>query len=213
MNFLLEIYCKKQSGENFDQPQMIKLITNKSIGTYYFPHVSEFKDNNNQTIRHCEKLQSISKLDSLGMVAVKPLEYHVPVEVPFISMAIPVNYKLNAYKPFTDNYYVPKHEERVGKLRMGAEDELTQIDTLSIMPIAAEKPRLEQDEPHAAKSSRKEASFKNKIKEEPKAEKPETAVHQTQIVDLRPSKWLCEHVEYPPIHIFVNINLISMKPT
>jgi hypothetical protein len=185
---------------------MIKLIKSKSMGTYYFPHVTEFKDNHNQTIRHCEKLQSISKLDSLGMVAVKPIEYQVPVEVPFISMAIPVNYKLNAYRPFTDNYYVPKHEGRILKLRMGAEDELTQIDTLSIMPVAAAD-KHEKHEPHAPKSSRKEAAHKHKVREEPKVvAQPEATVHQTQIVDLKPSKWLCEHVEYPPIHIFVNIN-------
>ena len=169
-------------------------------------------------MRHCEKLQSISKLDSLGTVAVRPLELKLHVEVPFIGLAIPVNYKLNAYRPFTDNHYVPKQESRILKLRMGAEDELTQIDTLSIMPIAERKNETEVIDEIVTKTTKEKNAAPNKSKDEEaskasqsgedNAQKQKNNANHIQVVDLRPSKSLCKPVDIPPIHIFVRFHFM-----
>lgn len=122
-------------GQNFDQNEILKCLSSKNIGTYYFPLVKEFKELQNQQARHCEKLSSISKLDSLGPVAVKPIEFQINLPVPYVNLAVPVNYKLNSYKPITENNYVPRHENRVFKLRTGAEDELIQTGSSSLLPL------------------------------------------------------------------------------
>jgi hypothetical protein len=45
-----EIYCKKLNGDNLDEAQILKSISNKSIGTFFFPHVSEFKGSEDQKV-------------------------------------------------------------------------------------------------------------------------------------------------------------------
>lgn len=116
-------------GKDLNQENELKAMSQKSVGTFFFPQVVEFKEFQNQQARHCEKLQSISKLDSLGPVAVKSIDYEVKLPVPYANLAIPSQYRLNEYKMHVENSYVPKQESRVLKLRVGAEDELTQIDT------------------------------------------------------------------------------------
>jgi hypothetical protein len=109
-------------------------------------------------------------------------------------MSVPVNYKLNDYKSFTDNFYVPKFENRIMKLRSGAEDELTQIDSMSIiMPVS------NKDKSKKETLSNNESGINNN--------KKDAEAHFAQIIDLKPSKQLSQPVEYPPIHIFV-ISLI-----
>lgn len=166
------------SGQSLNQNEELKQISLKSIGTYYFPSVSEFKEFQNQKVRHYEKLNSISKLDSLGPVAVKSIDFHLKAQIPFVNLAVPVCYKLNNYKQMDENNYVPIHEKRLMSLRKGAEDELTQIDTSLI------------------KTNKTET--KVKIKEEAKPVK-----ESTKIIDLVPLKQLSEPCDYSPMHIFV----------
>ena len=92
------------------------------MGTYYFPCVVEFKEFQNQKARHYEKMNSIAKLDSLGQVAVKSLDFHIKDQIPYIGLAVPVCYKLNNYKKVEENNYVPVQEKRLFTLRKGAED-------------------------------------------------------------------------------------------
>ena len=86
----IEIYVKKLNGENLNQNGVLKVLTNKTIGTFYYPYVSEFKELQNQKVRHYEKLSSISKLDSLDLVAARPIEFKVKTPTPFSNLAIPV---------------------------------------------------------------------------------------------------------------------------
>lgn len=127
----IDIYVRRLRGENVDQNAILKIVSNKHMGTYFFPQLIEFKEFQNQQARHFEKLSSISKLDSLGSVAVRPLEFQVKTDTPYLNLAIPILYKLNSYKPSLDNFFVPKHESRIKNLRIGAEDETTQLDSTS----------------------------------------------------------------------------------
>lgn len=139
----IDIYTKRQRGENVDQNTILKGVSSKHMGTYFFPQVVEFKEFQDQEAKHCEKLTSISKLDSLGCVAVRPLEFQIQSETPYLNLAVPVLYKLNSYKPSLENYFVPKHESRIQKLRVGAEDELTQIDSV---PSAKTKSKTQTEQ-------------------------------------------------------------------
>ena len=167
-----------------NQNEILKVLTSKSIGNFYFPYVSEFKEFQNQKVRHCEKLLSISKLDSLGSVAVKPIEFYVQAQVPYSNLALQMNYKLNSYKKDPINKFVSKHETRLFSLRKGAEDELTQIDK-SLLKIS--KPL-------------KKAGFLS----DKKVDILSGVSNETQIIDLIPSPQLSKPIEYSPMHIFVN---------
>lgn len=134
-------------------------------------------------------------------MAVKPIEFQIQTETPYINLAVAVNYKLNAYKPTYENNYVPKHESRLFKLRTGAEDELTQIDSIPIAPVQNSKnPKQFESAAHSTPTDLK--TFR-----------PITSndVKPTQIIDLVPSKQLSEPVEYSPMHIFVNHALFHKK--
>ena len=114
-------------GKDLNQENELKAMSQKSVGTFFFPQVAEFKEFQNQQARHCEKLQSISKLDSLGAVAVKSIDYEVKLPVPYANLAIASQYRLNEYKMQVENSYVPKQESRMIRLRVGAEEEMTKI--------------------------------------------------------------------------------------
>ena len=129
-NFI-DIYSRRMRGENVDKNDNLNVISSKHLGTYFFPQVVEFKEFQNQQTRHFEKLSSISKLDSLGPVAVRPLEFQVKTDTPYLNLAVPILYKLNSYKPLLDNFFVPKYESRIKNLRIGAEDETTQVHSAS----------------------------------------------------------------------------------
>lgn len=174
-NFI-ELYSKRLTGQSLNQNEELKQISAKTIGTYYFPQVTEFKEFQNQKSRHYEKLNSISKLDSLGPVATKSIDFNIKAQTPFINLAVPVCYKLNNYKKVDENNYVPIHEKRLMQLRRGAEDELTQIDS-NLINKTEPKTKLKESQ--------------EKVKE------------TTKIIDLVPLKQLSEPCEYPPMHIFV----------
>ena len=196
----IEIYSKKLKGQNLNQNEFLRVITAKTIGTYYFPQVVEFKEMQNQQARHCEKLASISKLDSLGTVATKPIEFQVKSPVPYINLTTPICYKLNLYNELSGTSFVSKFENRISKLRTGAEDELTQIDSIKKNERVKTNSTVRQ---HAIES--KAESYKKS---------PESqSIHShedktTAIIDLVPSKHLSEPTEYPAIHIFVWIFLL-----
>jgi hypothetical protein len=190
------------------------------MGSYYFPQVVEFKELQNQKARHCEKLLSISKLDSLGMVAVKPIEFQIKLETPFINLATPINYKLNSYKQLTHNNYVARHENRLLKLRTGAEDELTQITT----DIAAPPPSVTMQTPVLTKISvNHDVGLMSSQQTQRNLKSGVTALYDklssvsnvnnnqkvssTTIIDLKPSKKLALPVDYSPLHIFVKFYL------
>ncbi len=222
----LDIYCKRLNGQNLDQNEIIKGISSRNIGSYYFPQVVEFKELQNQKARHCEKLLSISKLDSLGMVAVKPIEFQIKLETPFIDLATPIHYKLNSYKQLTHNNYVARHENRLLKLRTGAEDELTQITT----DIVPQPPSLATQTPISTKisaniqsrdiglmsSQQTQRNLKSgttaiydKLSSVSNVNNDNQKVSTTTIIDLKPSKKLAIPVDYSPLHIFVRfLNLM-----
>jgi hypothetical protein len=189
----------------------------RNIGSYYFPQVVEFKELQNQKARHCEKLLSISKLDSLGMVAVKPIEFQIKLETPFINLATPIHYKLNSYRQLTQNNYVAKHENRLLKLRTGAEDELTQITT----DISPPPPTITMQTPVSTKISANQSRDMGMMASQQtqrNLKSSTTAIYDklssvsnnnqkvssTTIIDLKPSKKLALPVDYSPLHIFVN---------
>lgn len=138
--------------------------------------------------RHCEKLDSILKLDSLGLVAVKPIDFDAATaavagtDMPYINLTVAVQYKLNSYAPLeASSTYVPRFEQRLAKLRIGAEDELSYF--------------YPGDVGQASSS-------------------PSTSARSVpKIIDLEPGKHLSEPVEYPPFYVFVCIRIkkIDMK--
>ena len=153
--------------------------------------------------RHCEKLSSISKLDSLGMVAVKPIEFRITSPIPYINLATPVLYKLNSYKTLNESQYVSKFENRLSKLRTGAEDELTQMDATLIEEeitnrnVEIYSVPLKEELTHAHHLATTSTSNKqNTISDE-------TSIKNKKIIDLIPSKKLSEPSEYSAMHIFV----------
>ena len=185
--FFKDIYCKKLKGENLDELGSVKSIQVRNMGTSYFAQVDEFKEFHEQKARHCEKLESILKLDSLGAVAVKTIDFDVPHETPYIGLAIPVNYKLNSYRALSESSYVPKFEQRWAKLRLGAEDELSHHQ---VVAKSVEKTTTtSKSEPTKVVAS---TSRENTV-----------VSQQPKIVDLVPGKHLSEPIEYPPFHIFV----------
>lgn len=183
---------------------MLKVITSKTIGTYYFPYLNEYKEFQNQKVRHYEKLSSISKLDSLDTVAVRPIEFDVKEKVPFANLAIPVTYKLNKYNQESSSLYVPKHETRLFSLRQGADDELTQIDAglNKSLVLKAEESLSVIDTVSEVKSAELSPSMKSMEFAKNKKE--------TKIIDLVPSPQLSEPIDYSPMHIFVITILISL---
>ena len=46
-----DIYCKKLKGENLNQNELLKVISAKNMGTFYFPQVVEFKEMQNQRVK------------------------------------------------------------------------------------------------------------------------------------------------------------------
>lgn len=156
--------------------------------------------------RHCEKLESVLKLESLGAVAVKPLDFDVPIETPYIDLAIPVNYKLNAYRPLFDSTYVPKYEQRLQKLRSGAEDELTHQTTTTTTTTAARSMSSHSKSTMSTKQQDNQSISVGQPKTVSETPSTELADRSApRIVDLVPGKYLTEPVEYPPMHIFVSI--------
>jgi hypothetical protein len=172
-------------GDKLDENETLKLVSSQTMGTYYFPQVVEFKELQEQKARHCEKLDSALRLDSLGSVAVKTIDFYVPIEVPYINLAVPVQYKINAYRPLFENNYVPKHEHRLGKLRTGAEDELSQIESAVVETII------------------KRPSHKS-IQSSPAVTTEAKTTEANRIVDLTPAKELHEPIDYPTMHVFVS---------
>ncbi|CAF0716214.1 unnamed protein product [Brachionus calyciflorus] len=168
----IDIYTRRSRGENEDQNHVLRTISSKTMGTYYFPQIVEFKEFQDQKAKHCEKISSITKLESLGLVAVRPIDFQVQQETPYVNLAIPVLYKLNTYKAANENFFVPKHEGRLMKLRSGAEDELTQIDSAAFENTPV---------------------LKSKAKNE---------IQLTQILDLNPSKELTQPSQFHPLHVF-----------
>jgi len=174
----IEVYAKKLAGESLGQHEVIKMLSNKSLGTHYYPYVADFKHFHSLKARHYEKLSSISRLESLDMVAVRPVDLQVCHQVPFANLAIQVAYQLNCYgKDNCKNVFVPKHDTRFNALRQGAEDELTKIDVGLVQLVLSE--------PEVA------------VKED-----------ATKIIDLKPAPELAEPIEYSPMHIFVSLLLV-----
>jgi len=119
----------------------------------------------------------------------------MPVETPYINLAIPVHYKLNSYRPLFESSYVPRYEQRLVKLRVGAEDELShQILNTS---TRVEKPSRKENQTKTAKGL-------NSEKTAVEADTAKTATEATKVIDLVPGKHLSEPFEYPPMHIFVS---------
>lgn len=127
------------------------------------------------------------------------MEFNVQSEIPYINLAVPVLYKLNFYKPTYENIYVPMHDNRLFKLRNGAEDELTQIDSIN-NKLATSKEK--EDLSHV-----KSSSFKIK---DVKSFRASTSLENvlSQIIDLKPAKQLVEPLDNNPLHIFVFITSI-----
>ena len=122
----------------------------------------------------------------MGLVAVKPIEFTIQTETPYINLGVPKNYILNNYKYVSDSQYVPKFESRINKLRKGAEDELIQVDIK-----ANKKPAV---------------VIKENLNKDINGESPvgdENTVTGPKIVDLEAPSYLTEPIEYPPLHIFV----------
>lgn len=154
----------------------------------------------NQQARHCEKLSSISKLDSLSTVAVKPIEFQVISPVPYINLTTPICYKLNLYNELSGSNFVSKFENRINKLRSGAEDELTQIDSISKKNERAKTNSTVRATDNKSNHSNKTESYQKSAN---LSENQSVHSHETAIIDLTPAKNLSEPTEYPPIHIFV----------
>ena len=143
-------------------------------------------------------------MDSLGAVAVKPIEFHIKAQIPFVDLAVPICYKLNEYQIHSENNYIPKYENRLFKLRSGAEDELTQIDAIIIRPnVAISAKSHTKSNQNVDKSNQMSATTHSTSSSSPLAK------YETQIIDLTPSKQLSEPLDYSPMHIFVNLNLID----
>lgn len=206
IELFIETYYKKLKGQKLDDNEEIRAMSAKNIGTYYFPQVAEQRELTNQKARHCEKLQSISKLDSLGQVAVKPIEFQIKTATPYANLNVPVLYKLNEYKPLTENNYVPKYENRVLKLRCGAEDELTKFDSVQYARLLPAK-----DADKTFNESVDESKTKSKHVAEPAVETSRAQMAQQaqpegpQIIEFKPLKDLHQPFDYPPMHIFVRL--------
>lgn len=141
------------------------------------------------------------KLDSLGTVAVKSLDFDAPAETPYIGLAIPVQYKLNSYNSLIESNYVPKYEQRLQKLRTGAEDELTHQTTARRTSIQTKTGGEKSNKTDPGKQANLEKSQTSKATSEP----------TTRIFDLVPGKHLTEPIEYPPMHIFVSLEINTRK--
>ena len=201
---------KKLNGVNMNQNEVLKVLSHKTIGTFYFPYVNEFKEFQNQKVRHYEKLSAISKLDSLETVAVKPIEFQIKAQIPFSTLAIPVTYKLNNYSQENVELYVPKHENRLLALRQGAEDELTQIDSNLVRnSLSKQNTQEEADETNDIVNNIIPKAI-SLMEEPPKKEVLEK--EGTKIIDLEPSPQLSQPIEYSPMHIFVSFWKISCDP-
>jgi hypothetical protein len=138
----------------------------------------------------------------LGHVAVKPIEFKIKSPTPFINLATPILYKLNSYKMVHDSQYVSKFENRLSKLRTGAEDELTQIDSTL---IETEKTSRKVEEPIKEESNqefRADASPAT-LNKQNLTDETETSIKNKKIIDLNPSKKLSQPNEYSSMHIFV----------
>lgn len=124
------------------------------------------------------------------MVAVKSIDFQMPTETPFLNLAVPIQYKLNSYKDLAENNYIPRHENRIMKLRTGAEDELSQVSSSFSSKLIAFK-------------DSQQGFKKNVNRGEEDASKSESQT-TTSIIDISPGKNLSEPVDYPPLHIFVS---------
>lgn len=198
----IEFYVKQLNGENTNQNEVVKMLSTKSIGTLYCPFVNEFKELQNQKVRHYEKLSSIAQLNSLDIVAVRHIEFNVKAQIPFSSLAIPVTYKLNAYSQDNSNFYVSKHENRLLALRQGAEDELTQIDANLIKSSCDADHKPESDLTlNINNISPNEDDVLRVVQEESSTNANNES---TKIIDIDPSLQLSEPIEYSSMHIFVS---------
>lgn len=200
----IEFYVKQLNGENTNQNEVVKMLSTKSMGTCYFPYVNEFKEFQNQKVRHYEKLSSISQLDSLDTVAVRHIEFSIKAQIPYSTLAIPVTYKLNTYNQANSNFYVSKHENRLLALRQGAEDELTQIDANLIRVSSDPDQKLESEVPlNINNIAPKEEDVIRAVQIESSTD---VNSEGTKIIDLDPSLQLSEPIEYSPMHIFVSFS-------
>jgi hypothetical protein len=134
-------------------------------------------------------LKIFKRLDALGYVATRPIEFSLNVEIPYATLVIPQNYKLNSYETSKDTFYVPKYEERISKLRTGAVDEYMSADF---------QPLIEQikEQKNIVNKTRRIA-FTDTIDQE-------EALLQPKVIDLAPPLYLAEPVEYPDMTIFVS---------
>ena len=121
----------------------------------------------------------------MGLVAVKPIEFSIKTETPYVNLGVPKNYTLNNYKHIADSQYVPKFENRISKLRKGAEDELIQVDIKT------------SNKPTTVTESRKESAVESDNT---------VTTSSPMIIDLEAPSYLTQPIEYPKLHIFVRLN-------
>jgi hypothetical protein len=140
-------------------------------------------------------------LDALGAVAVKSIEFSMQTETPFVNLTVPKNYLLNNYKVITDSQYVSKYDNRINKLRKGAEDELIQVD---IKTKKSAKPIVEKKQNEFLHSTQSFANQESPLSIESSSSGPE-------IIDVEVPSYLTEPIQYPPMHIFVNLKKKTLK--
>jgi len=185
----IEIYINKLNGQNLDENEFLKSISRKTFGSYNFPAISDSKEIHTQKARHCEKLSSVLRLDSLGLVAVRPNQFNYKQDKIFLNLSTPITYKLNSYG-CQMNKYVLKDENML-KLRSGADDEFTKIDS-----DIASSFKLKEE------TQEKNVQIQTQHLEK---EKPNQLLNkESKIIDLIPAKRLSETANYPSYHIFVS---------
>lgn len=172
-----------------DENEFLKSITRKTFGSYNFPAISDSKEIHTQKAKHCEKLSSVLHLDSLGCVAVRPNQFNYKQDKIYLNLSTPINYKLNSYGCQMSKYVLK--DENMLKLRSGADDEYTKIDSDVASSFKVKEEALD-----------KKVESQNKHAEK---EKPNQLVHkESKIIDLIPGKRLSETANYPSYHIFVS---------
>ncbi len=189
----LEIYINKLNGQNLDENEFLKNITRKTFGSYNFPAISDSKEIHTQNARHCEKLSSVLHLDSLGLVAVRPNTFNYKLDKIYLNLSTPINYKLNSYGCRMSKYVLK--DENLVKLRSGADDEYTKIDT-----DVASSFNLKEETQN--KQNKLQKGFKEKDKPNQLFDK------ESKIIDLIPAERLSETPNYPSYHIFVRCSII-----
>lgn len=148
-------------------------------------------------------------MDALGLVAVKPIEFSIKTETPYVNLAVPKYYKLNDYNVITETKYVSKFENRINKLRKGAEDELIQVDTSSKSNSTKVDKKAEKLAERAdfLRNHSSKIDLNEIVKDNKETVTTESVVESDssgpQIIDLEAPAFLAQPIEYPPMHIFV----------